>query len=137
MRPLALDLKTPPVSSSTRGSGLAALLIPPDEEGLTFVEPLELAALLATPGAAIVVDVRSEEERTDGYIAGSVHMPSELWNPWQFEPGASPVHTGLDSAALGLIAEAASAGTQLVFHCMYSSKLTSNRPVALWCMGLS
>ena len=66
------------MAMAARGSGLAALKIELElDDALEFVEPEELAQLLADGG--IVVDVRTEEERADGFIAGSLHAPSEEW----------------------------------------------------------
>ena len=74
---------------AARGSGLAALKIEIElDDALEFVEPEELAQLLADGG--IVVDVRTEEERADGFIAGSLHAPSEEWaNEVDLGPTAS------------------------------------------------
>ena len=50
---------------------------------LEHVEPKELPKLLLPAAASDrnikIVDVRTDEERADGYIAGSVHMPYSYW----------------------------------------------------------
>ena len=90
---------------AARGSGLAALKIEIElDDALEFVEPEELAQLLADGG--IVVDVRTEEERADGFITGSLHAPSEEW--------ANEVDLGPTASA------AVQRSGALVFHCMYS-----------------
>ena len=74
---------------AARGSGLFALKIELElDDPLEYVEPEELYQLLADGG--IVVDVRTEEERADGCIAGSLHAPSEEWaNERDLGPTAS------------------------------------------------
>ena len=95
----------PAAASSSRGSGLAALSIP-EPVALHHIEPRDLAAAVAA--GAIVVDVRSDEERADGYLDGSAHVPCEMWYPeLQDEPRR-------------LITQALSSSAKLIFHCMYS-----------------
>ena len=91
---------------AARGSGLAALKIELElDDPLEYVEPEELYQLLAD-GELTVVDVRTEEERADGCIAGSLHAPSEEWaNERDLGPTASA---------------AVQRSGALVFHCMYS-----------------
>jgi rhodanese-related sulfurtransferase len=130
-------LQLPP---SRRGSGLAALRLP-SPQVTEHVEPSQLQALLAqqersgdAAGEVIVVDVRSSEERADGHIAGSVHVPSEQWSLWHHEwpdeGGPSQVvRKGLGSDARALLDRVADScsgaggdddGPLLIFHCMYS-----------------
>jgi rhodanese-related sulfurtransferase len=90
-------------------------------EFVDFVDPLELAGLLADR-AVTVVDVRSAKERADGYIAGSVHVPSERWERWHRAPGQSPVRQDLHSDAKDLLTTAAAEDKVVLFHCMYSKE---------------
>ncbi len=69
------------------------------------VEPAELPEAIRR--GAIVIDVRSEAERADGRITGSLHVPFEQWS-----------RDGLDASAADVVASAG--GRQLIFHCMYS-----------------
>jgi rhodanese-related sulfurtransferase len=121
----ALDLRTTKQrrGGGALGSGLAALKLPDLalDPVIEAVEPSELEALLAE-GATVVVDVRSVEERADGYIAGSVHMPSEHWNRWHTAAGQSPERQELHTDAAALLAEAVVQDKQLLFHCMYSKE---------------
>jgi hydroxyacylglutathione hydrolase len=60
--------------------GMAALAARPD---LLAESPRAtaraLAERLAAPGAPLVVDVRADGERADGFIAGSLHAPLARW----------------------------------------------------------
>jgi rhodanese-related sulfurtransferase len=85
------------------------------------VDPSELAGLLAE-GAVTVVDVRSTKERADGYVAGSVHVPSERWERWHRAPGQSPVRQELQLDAKDLLTAAAAEDKLVLFHCMYSKE---------------
>jgi glyoxylase-like metal-dependent hydrolase (beta-lactamase superfamily II)/rhodanese-related sulfurtransferase len=57
------------------------LVDPPADERTTFVELEELDALLAG-GEVTVLDVREKDERDEGYIAGSRHIPYRLVPAW-------------------------------------------------------
>lgn len=104
------------------GFGLAALKLPELAETVVdSIEALELAELLAE-GTATVVDVRSAEERADGFVAGSVHVPSELWDRWHTTPGQSPVRQELQCDAKELLAAAVAENNLVVFYCMYSKE---------------
>ena len=54
---------------------------PPADERTAFVELEELDALLAK-GEVTVLDVREKDERDEGYIAGSRHIPYRLVPAW-------------------------------------------------------
>lgn len=60
--------------------GMAALAGRPD---LTVETPRTTARALAEtlekPGAPLVVDVRNDAERADGFVAGSLHLPLSQW----------------------------------------------------------
>jgi len=96
------------VPARARGSGLPALTINIDQllpNCLPYVEPTSLCEIMV-PNTA-VVDVRTAEERCDGYISGSLHIPADEWDD-ALERGALPQSHGLTSA------------THIVFYCMYS-----------------
>ncbi len=57
------------------------LIDPPANDRLQTVELEELEALLAQ-GEVTVLDVREKDERDEGYIAGSRHIPYRLVNAW-------------------------------------------------------
>ena len=57
------------------------LVDPPADERTAFVELEELDALLAE-GEVTVLDVREKDERDEGYIAGSRHIPYRLVPAW-------------------------------------------------------
>ena len=57
------------------------LLDPPDGEHVETVEVADLDALLAD-GEVTVLDVREKDERDEGYIAGSRHIPYRLVPAW-------------------------------------------------------
>ncbi|CAK0847733.1 unnamed protein product [Prorocentrum cordatum] len=85
-----------------RGSGLAALLLPelPDlPDPVEFLDVVELAAAVAD--GAMIVDVRSEEERADGFLAGSFHVPFEPRRKQQERTAQG----GHDTPSLGSLAE--------------------------------
>lgn len=108
-------------SQQAIGSGFAALRIDVDVGSCSvgWLEPEELALRLAEDagrGTLVVVDVRTEAERADGRIAGSMHVPATAWDSLQEGGAAEEVEGGAAARALleSAIVE------ELVFHCMYS-----------------
>ena len=93
-----------------RGSGLAALTIDtlmiPDK-CTNYIEPTSLASELLQEGT-VAIDVRTAEERTDGYIAGSLHIPATEWDALKPTSSIMALHPTLEYA------------THLIFYCMYS-----------------
>jgi rhodanese-related sulfurtransferase len=87
--PLQLTVKNGSATHA-RGSGLPALQLPGAAiESVGCVDPAEVPALIGD--GATVIDVRSSEERADGFIAGSVHIPSEQWSRYHSSaPTAAP-----------------------------------------------
>ena len=78
---------------------------------LGVVEASDLPNVLAA-GDSVVIDVRSDEERADGYLAGSLHIPSEQWD----------LRGGFHDSARSLVESVADGSKRLIFHCMYSSQ---------------
>eukprot|EP00933_Yihiella_yeosuensis_P032546 TRINITY_DN26150_c0_g1_i1.p1 TRINITY_DN26150_c0_g1~~TRINITY_DN26150_c0_g1_i1.p1 ORF type:complete len:307 (+),score=46.46 TRINITY_DN26150_c0_g1_i1:59-979(+) len=99
-----------------RGSGIAALSLPETKQETGVVESMDIPSLLMD--GAVVVDVRSQEERADGFIKGSVHIPYAEWE------ALSQGWEGNSASRLlrSLAARSASTPVHLVFHCMYSKE---------------
>jgi hydroxyacylglutathione hydrolase len=77
---------------------------PPNEERIQTVELEELEALLAD-GEVTVLDVREKDERDEGYIAGSRHIPYRLVPAWIDDlRGAQPLVTICSSGSRAAIA---------------------------------
>jgi rhodanese-related sulfurtransferase len=67
--------------AGTLGGGMAALAGRPDLLAETpRTTARALAESLAAPDAPVVVDVRTDAERADGFVAGSVHAPLARWD---------------------------------------------------------
>jgi hydroxyacylglutathione hydrolase len=80
------------------------LLDPPADERTQTVELEELEALLAD-GEVTVLDVREKDERDEGYIAGSRHIPYRLVNAWADDlRGEQPLVTICSSGSRAAIA---------------------------------
>jgi hydroxyacylglutathione hydrolase len=80
------------------------LLDPPAGERTQTVELEELEALLAD-GEVTVLDVREKDERDEGYIAGSRHIPYRLVNAWADDlRGEQPLVTICSSGSRAAIA---------------------------------
>jgi hydroxyacylglutathione hydrolase len=80
------------------------LLDPPAGERTRTVELEELEALLAD-GEVTVLDVREKDERDEGYIAGSRHIPYRLVNAWADDlRGEQPLVTICSSGSRAAIA---------------------------------
>jgi hydroxyacylglutathione hydrolase len=80
------------------------LLDPPADERTQTVELEELEALLAD-GEVTVLDVREKDERDEGYIAGSRHIPYRLINAWADDlRGEQPLVTICSSGSRASIA---------------------------------
>jgi hydroxyacylglutathione hydrolase len=60
--------------------GMAGLVARPDLVAETpRATALALSELLASPSAPVVVDVRTEAERAEGFVPGSLHLPLSQW----------------------------------------------------------
>jgi hydroxyacylglutathione hydrolase len=80
------------------------LLDPPADERTQTVKLEELEALLAD-GEVTVLDVREKDERDEGYIAGSRHIPYRLVNAWADDlRGEQPLVTICSSGSRAAIA---------------------------------
>ena len=80
------------------------LVDPPDGAGTQTIELEELDALLAE-GEVTVLDVREKDERDEGYIAGSRHVPYRLIPAWIDDlRGAQPLVTICSSGSRAAIA---------------------------------
>eukprot|EP00930_Biecheleria_cincta_P072849 TRINITY_DN60192_c0_g1_i1.p1 TRINITY_DN60192_c0_g1~~TRINITY_DN60192_c0_g1_i1.p1 ORF type:complete len:130 (-),score=25.70 TRINITY_DN60192_c0_g1_i1:321-710(-) len=99
----------------SRGSGLAALQLP-EHAGFSAVGRIEVDELpeLLRSGA-VIIDVRSSEERADGHIKNSRHIPFSDWEELEDSSEANAAARLLSSAADG-------GASHLVFHCMYSKE---------------
>lgn len=87
------------------------------------IEPAELAQAITIGRNIIIIDVRCDEERADGRIAASVHVPFDCWRREE-----------LHELAIKLLDSAANQSALLVFHCMYSRERapTCARVAAAW-----
>ena len=80
------------------------LIDPPANDRLQTVELEELEALLAR-GEVTVLDVREKDERDEGYIVGSRHIPYRLVNAWVDDlRGDQPVVTICSTGSRAAIA---------------------------------
>eukprot|EP01063_Lacrimia_lanifica_P002158 TRINITY_DN11116_c0_g1_i1.p2 TRINITY_DN11116_c0_g1~~TRINITY_DN11116_c0_g1_i1.p2 ORF type:complete len:185 (+),score=59.24 TRINITY_DN11116_c0_g1_i1:38-592(+) len=77
-----------------------------------FVDPADVEGAVAAGG--VVVDVRTDEERRDGCVAGSHHVPYALWE--------AAAEAGLQGALPAAVAEVLDSTGEVVFHCMYSQE---------------
>jgi hydroxyacylglutathione hydrolase len=76
----------------------------PASDRLQTVELEELEALL-TDGEVTVLDVREKDERDEGYIAGSRHIPYRLVNAWVDDlRGRQPIVTICSTGSRAAIA---------------------------------
>lgn len=107
-----------------RGSGLAALSLPraalEGPKPLSLVEPLELQNMYEIGAKFVIVDVRSVEERADGFLTGSIHAPFEEW--FTLEPGEAAFSGGTLVSDLLLQWRSSPEPLHLIFHCMYSKE---------------
>jgi len=101
---------TDEVGRAARGLRAVALLDlggytidPPDDERLSPIELDEVARLLAA-GEVEVLDVREKDERDDGYIAGTRHIPYRLLRVCGDRVGEKPVVTICNTGARAAIA---------------------------------
>ena len=81
--------------------------VPDGMQCLATIDPSELAEALGA--GATVVDVRAAEERADGFIAGSVHVP---FDHFERDTLHESVREVLDAAA--------ARSARIIVHCMYS-----------------
>ena len=98
------------VARAARGLRSVALLDlagytldPPGDEQLSPIELDEVARLLAA-GEIEVLDVREKDERDDGYIAGTRHIPYRLLRVCGDRVGEKPVVTICNTGARAAIA---------------------------------
>jgi glyoxylase-like metal-dependent hydrolase (beta-lactamase superfamily II)/rhodanese-related sulfurtransferase len=98
------------VERAARGLRAVALLDiagytldPPEDERLAPIELDEVARLLAA-GEIEVLDVREKDERDDGYIAGTRHIPYRLLRVCGDRVGEKPVVTICNTGARAAIA---------------------------------
>ena len=77
---------------------------PPADDRIQTVELEELETLLAE-GEVTVLDVREKDERDEGYIAGSRHIPYRMVNAWVDDlRGAQPIVTICSTGSRAAIA---------------------------------
>jgi hypothetical protein len=119
----------------------------PEEAPVEYVDALPVAAVLAPGGEEakcvdaedasevaafariVVVDVRSREERSGGFIAGSVHMPymahfseDAVIDGGVLERAVAAALAGASGGAGGAGGAGGGGGVLVVFHCMYSKE---------------
>ena len=86
---------------------LAPLSNPMDNAIIEYINTVELESAFTADLKILAIDVRSAEERGDGHLRKSVHIPYDDW-------------VSMSDSASAMLNRAVAEDKMLVFHCMYS-----------------